>query len=117
MENNKYLKYGKWLVYLLAIALIAQVLTSQFLAHDETLSKVEAWLFENDQLIDDLGKIHNVSLTKRVSVSKSERVPSYKLYNFIVTGEKNKALVVIQVNSIKDSSNKMEFVIKTISVK
>ena len=117
MIKNSAFKYGKWLIYLVIFAILAQVIMNYIFSLDEMVSKIESRLLIDQELKSQIGEFKKIKLTQRTSIYSSENNPSYMLYDFLVVGKKATALVIVRVESIDAPPQQQQISISSIHIK
>lgn len=90
-------KVLKWFVYLVAASVAMYLLTEYVLNADKSKPEIEKFLASDHELAAQVGHIRETELVKKVSVSATETSSPYRLYTFLVDGDKTKATVVVRV--------------------
>lgn len=88
----------KGLAYLVVISTLAVYLITGYVFHsDKSIPAVEKFMASNGEVAAQIGNIKKFDLTKRVAVSATETSNAYRLYTFMVDGDKAKARIVVRV--------------------
>jgi hypothetical protein len=93
-------KILRWFSYLV-IASVAMYLTSDFVLNaDKSKPAIEKFLASSEEAVAQVGNIKEIELVKKVSVSATDTSSPYRLYTFLVDGDKAKATVVVRVEQV-----------------
>lgn len=88
----------KRFAYLVVASSLAVYLITSYVFHsDKSIPAVEKFVAGNGEVAAQVGNIKEFELIKRVSVSATETSSPYRLYTFLVDGDKAKATVVVRV--------------------
>lgn len=90
-------KLSRWFAYLVAASVAMYLLTEFVLNADKSKPEIEKFLVSNHELAAQVGSVKEAELVKKVSVSATETSSPYRLYTFLVDGDKAKATVVVRV--------------------
>lgn len=90
-------KILRWFAYLVAASVAMYLLTEFVLNADKSKPEIEKFLVSNHELATKVGSVKETELVKKVSVSATETSSPYRLYTFLVDGDKAKATVVVRV--------------------
>lgn len=90
-------KLLRWFTYLVGASVATHLLTEFIFNADKSKPEIEAFLMSNHKLATQVGNIKETELVKKVSVSATETSGPYRLYTFLVDGDKAKAMVVVRV--------------------
>lgn len=87
----------KWLPILLIGSLVAYMLTGRILSSDESMGALRAFVENDHQIANAVGKVENIKVVKRVAVSATEGAGAYRLYTIDVRGSGVPLTVVVRV--------------------
>lgn len=90
-------KLLRWFAYLVAASVAMYLLTEFLLNADKSKPEIEKFLVSNHELATQVGNVKETELIKKVSVSATETSSPYRLYTFLIDGDKAKATVVVRV--------------------
>ncbi len=90
-------KLLRWFAYLVAASVAMYLLTEFILNADKSKPEIEKFLVSNHELATQVGNVKETELIKKVSVSATETTSPYRLYTFLIDGDKAKATVVVRV--------------------
>lgn len=87
----------KWLAYLVIGSIVMYLITDFVLNTDNSKQAIEQFISGNEEVVAKVGNVKEIELIKKVSVSATETSSPYRLYTFLIDGDKGKATVVVQV--------------------
>ena len=89
----------KKFAYLVAVSsVLVFLVTSYVFDSDKSIPTVKKFAASNEVVMAKVGNIKEIELIKRVAVSASESSSSYRLYTFLVDGDKANAIVVVRAD-------------------
>lgn len=94
MSINSFKKFAALVV---ASSIVMYLITTYVFHSDKAISAVKKFVASNKEVVAQAGEVKKVELIKRVSVSATETSSPYRLYTFLIDGNKSKATVVVQV--------------------
>lgn len=104
-------KLLKWFAYLVVASVAMYLITEFVLNADKSKPEIEKFLVSNHEVATQVGHIRKTELVKKVSVSATETSSPYRLYTFLVDGDKAKATVVVRVEQADQAGTREQFLI------
>lgn len=91
-------KILRWFVHFAAASIAMYLLTTYILDAGKSKPAIEKFLESDRKLAAQVGDVSETKLVKRVSVAASDSSSPYRLYTFMVKGNKATATVVVHVD-------------------
>lgn len=106
----------RWFAYLVVASVAMYLITNFVLNTDKAKPVIEKFLESSEEVISQVGNIKKIKLIKRVSISATETSSPYRLYTFIVDGDKAKATIVVRAEQTSQGDTQKQFLITTIKL-
>lgn len=109
-------KLLKWFAYLVVASVAMYLLTESVLNADKSKPAIEKFLASNGEVSAQVGNVKEIELIKKVSVSATETSSPYRLYTFLIDGDKGKATVVVQVEQAEQAGMQEQYQITRLNL-
>ena len=101
----------RWFGFLLVSTLAAFLITDFVLDSDKAKSDLVQFLSTNAEVSSRIGNVKEAELIKRVSVEAGADSGAYRLYTFVLNGEKASARVTVRAEQSESGAKQENFMI------